>query len=96
MTSVPIMDYRDRRHRITRPMLGVWGEHDRLIPKEQAELVRPVANGGKVPLIPGLFLFWENIQAVDLGKAIGLAESNCVASLLQFDQQEGVRPVVPP
>jgi len=46
----PIMDFRDRLHRITCPVLAVWGEHYPLIPPEQADLL--VAKGRKV-IIPG-------------------------------------------
>ena len=53
VAPVSITDYRDRLQQITCSVLAVWGEHDRLIPQDQADLlVKSVAKSRKV-VIPG-------------------------------------------
>lgn len=54
VAPVSITAYRDRLYKITCPVLAVWGEHDRLIPQEQADLlVASVAKGKKVVIAGG-------------------------------------------
>lgn len=46
ISTASILDYRDRLHRITCPVLVVWGNHDQFIPQELGDLlVNAVANG---------------------------------------------------
>ena len=54
VAPVAIMKYRDRLPRIAVPVLAVWGEKDRLIPQEQADvLVQSVKRGQKVVIAGG-------------------------------------------
>jgi pimeloyl-ACP methyl ester carboxylesterase len=51
--SPPFPQYRDRLGRIACPVLAVWGEHDRTVPSEHADMpVLAVERGWKV-VIPG-------------------------------------------
>ena len=54
VAPVGIMDYQDRLGEITAPVLAVWGEHDTLIPRTQADLlIHSVKNGRKVIIAGG-------------------------------------------
>src|SRR5215469_525458 len=53
VAPVAIMEYKDRLKQITVPVLAVWGENDRLIPQEQADLLVSSAKKGKKVVIAG-------------------------------------------
>ena len=52
IAPVSIQSYRDRLHKITAPVLAIWGEHDKLIPMSDAELLVKSVEHGKLVLIP--------------------------------------------
>jgi pimeloyl-ACP methyl ester carboxylesterase len=53
IAPVVITHYADRLNRITAPVLAVWGENDRLIPQEQADLLVSSAKQGRKVVIAG-------------------------------------------
>ena len=52
VAPVGIASYRESLHKITAPVLAVWGEHDKLIPISDAELLVKSVKYGKLVVIP--------------------------------------------
>ena len=52
VAPVAIRDDQDRLRQITAPVLAVWGEHDTLIPQEQADLLIHSVKKGRRVIIP--------------------------------------------
>jgi LmbE family N-acetylglucosaminyl deacetylase/esterase/lipase len=54
VAPVGIPSYKDQLHRITAPVLAIWGEHDEIVPPDQANLlVKSVKRGRKVIISGG-------------------------------------------
>ena len=52
VAPVSIPSYREQLHQITAPVLAIWGEHDRLIPLSDAELLLKSVKRGELIVIP--------------------------------------------
>ena len=52
IAPVSIPTYHENLHKITAPVLAVWGEHDRLIPISDAELLVKSVKHGRLVVIP--------------------------------------------
>lgn len=52
IAPVSIPFYRQHLHKITSPVLAIWGEHDRIIPIRDAELLVKSVKRGKLVVIP--------------------------------------------
>jgi pimeloyl-ACP methyl ester carboxylesterase len=52
VAPVSIPTYREHLHKITAPVLAVWGAHDHLIPLGDAELLVKSVKSGKLVVIP--------------------------------------------
>jgi abhydrolase domain-containing protein 14 len=53
VAPVGIPQYQDSLDRISVPVLAVWGEHDNIIPLEQADLLVDSVQRGRKVIIPG-------------------------------------------
>lgn len=53
VAPVSIPKYREQLHLITVPVLGIWGEHDNIVPLENAETLVKSMKQGHLIVIPG-------------------------------------------
>jgi pimeloyl-ACP methyl ester carboxylesterase len=53
IAPVGIPTYQHKLDRITAPVLAIWGEHDRIVPLEKADLLVTSVKHGRKVVIPG-------------------------------------------
>ncbi|MFI5460114.1 MAG: alpha/beta fold hydrolase [Isosphaerales bacterium] len=53
VAPVAIPSYQQQLNQITVPVLAIWGEHDRIVPLEQADLLVGSVKQGRKVVIPG-------------------------------------------
>ncbi len=52
VAPVSIPAYREHLHKITTPVLAIWGEHDQIVPISDAELLVKSVKQGQLEIIP--------------------------------------------
>ena len=52
VAPVTISTYREHLHKITAPVLAIWGEHDQIVPISDAELLVKSVKQGKLMIVP--------------------------------------------
>jgi len=53
IAPVAIPSYQQQLHKITVPVLAIWGEHDQIVPLDQADLLVGSVKHGRKVVIPG-------------------------------------------
>jgi len=52
VAPVTISTYREHLHKITAPVLAIWGQHDQIVPISDAELLVKSVKQGKLIIVP--------------------------------------------
>jgi len=52
VAPVTISTYREHFHKVTAPVLAIWGEHDQIVPISDAELLVKSVKQGKLIIVP--------------------------------------------